>query len=515
MARSDAPASFRAGVGPTDRPRSRQVRRAQPANGSSFGPVALAGLWGIVAAAAGVIDATWQVPLNVRLVAASILLFTAGLILAAWVARPLDLRASLKLLKLGPWMCVGYSIVFGLATLIWLRRPEASSLLVNRNLLITAGAITFGGLLALLVGYRLAPAPLISGVSGLDGVLRGAALGPPSAAAVLVLWTSSLLGRALTIATGRFGYLSDPNAALTTTSSLSAVLALLTQLGLLSTLLAAWRYGTTRSASRAFLLVVVFLSQVGLGLFAAQKGDVIIQIIAVFIGYGVRRRIRIVPLVVAVVLVVFVVTPLVGQYRSVVATGGTRLSPAQTLTTVNVQDLYSSTRSVSPADSFYTFMYRLSRLGDVTIIVQKTPRQVPYVSPIPLLESPLLGLVPRSVWHGKPVLDAGLAMSSTYYELPANVLSSSAMTPYGDLWRRGGLLVVLSGMAVIGVLARAVDCRAGSAVHDPRLLFLPMLLFTQLVKQESDYVGLFASLVGVVLLATLAARLVNFCSPAA
>ena len=68
------------------------------------------------------------------------------------------------------------------------------------------------------------------------------------------------------------------------------MLALLTQLGLLSSLLAAWRYGASRTGGRAFLLAVVLMSQIGLGLFAAQKGEVIIQIVAAFIGYGVRRR---------------------------------------------------------------------------------------------------------------------------------------------------------------------------------------------------------------------------------
>lgn len=523
MARSEALASEQSSTGlgeieSAERTGRYEVSLAESGQSGTHlrsGPVVLAGLWAIVAALLTMANATWLVPLNVRLVAVSLLLFTAGLILAAWVARPLTLRASLKQLKLGPWISVGYSIVFGLATLIWLRRPQGSSLLVDRNVLISAGLITFAGLIALLAGYRATPAPLIRGISSFDATLRGASHGSPSGASVVVLWAMSLMGQALTIATGRFGYLSDPNAALNTTSSISAVLALLTQLGLLSSLLAAWRYATARTASSASLLTLVLLSQVALGLFAAQKGQIIIQIIAAFIGYGVRRRIRIVPVAAAVLVIVFVLTPLITQYRSVVAAGGSRLSPAETLTSVSVQELYSSTQTASPADSFYAFMFRLSRLGDVTIIVQKTPKQVPYASPVPLLEAPVLGLIPRSLWPGKPVLDAGVQMSSTYYELPTNVLSSSAMTPYGDLWRRGGLLVVLVGMAAIGMFARVVDGRAGNPMSDPRMLFLPMLLFTPLVKQESDYVGLLASFVGVVVLATLATRLVDLCSPAA
>ena len=154
-------------------PIPRQLSHGRSATSLSSGPVVTAGLWAVIATLAGIINADLQVPSDVRLIVASLLLFTAGRFLAAWVARPLTLRASLKLLKLGPWICVGYSIVFGLATLIWSTPARLGDIGLDRNLFVTAGYITFAGLLALLVGYRLTPTPLIRGISSLDELLRG------------------------------------------------------------------------------------------------------------------------------------------------------------------------------------------------------------------------------------------------------------------------------------------------------------------------------------------------------
>ena len=62
---------------------------------------------------------------------------------------------------------------------------------------------------------------------------------------------------------------------------------------------------------------------------------------------------------------------------------------------------------------------------------------------------PVLGFIPRSVWPTKPVLAAGYEVLQEYYGMPASVHSSVAVTPYGDLYRRGGVAVVIAGMLVL------------------------------------------------------------------
>lgn len=91
--------------------------------------------------------------------------------------------------------------------------------------------------------------------------------------------------------------------------------------------------------------------------------------------------------------------------------------------------------------------------------------------------------------------------------------SSSAVTPYADLYRHGVLLVLLVllvGMSALGLFVRAIDSRvSGNGPGDSRLIFLPMMLFTALVKQEVDYLALSASIASILLTAAFAVRLVS------
>lgn len=473
------------------------------------GVVVALSMWLLAVGGLALLDGLIALSRTLILVAASMTLLALGLICAILLARPASLRRSLARLQLGPWVCVSFAIIFGAATLIWLSPAEGTRRVIDQAYLVPACLLAAVGLLCFVAGYRCTPRLIRSAADRIDTALRG---DPPRSfgvGGVLALWTTSMLAQALAIGLGSFGYLADPTAALATTSSLPAALALLSNLGLFATMLAAWRAAAVRTLAAHLVLVGVTASQLGLGLFSGMKEEVIIQFVAVFIGYGVRRRVRFVSVLIVAALVVVVVVPFVTQYRTTVLAGSGRLSAAEVLATVDFNDVAASSGDTSVGDSFEQLLARLSRIGDVAVVMQKTPTFVPFNSPSDLIGGPLLGLIPRSVWPGKPVLDAGYRMTSTYYGLPKDVYSSSAMTPYGDLWRHGGFWVVAMGMLVIGGLARSVDARSGDPAQDPRILFLPLLLFAPLAKQEMDYLGLMASLVGFVIVANLAARLVS------
>jgi hypothetical protein len=139
----------------------------------------------------------------------------------------------------------------------------------------------------------------------------------------------------------------------------------------------------------------------------------------------------------------------------------------------------------------------------------QTPDPIPYESALELATGPLLGVVPRSIWPDKPVLDAGYQANIRYYHSPAWVRSSSAVTPYGDLYRRGGPVVVILGMALLGWFIRVVDSRTGpNLAESPALLILPILLFPILVKQEMDFLGLSAAIVNTIVVAAVGVRLI-------
>jgi hypothetical protein len=481
-----------------------------PRTAPGAGPLLLLALWILVAAALGFVDASFLEPYRVKIIQLSLMLFLVGLILAAVVARPFTLRASLLRLQLGPWIAVGFAVVFGLSSLTWLEEPTGTRLVVDQSLIVAGGGVALGGLVSMLVGYRLCPGILARAGDRIDRTIRGARTPPPTLAGALVLWALSMAAQGIDIASGSFGYLADPTQL--ATNSVPEVLALISGLGALATLLAAWLHATSRRASTRFVLAVVLGSQLLLGLFSATKEPFVVQFLAAFVGYGVRRRVRVVPVVTVAAIFVFFVTPFVTLYRTDVFTGSGRLTPAQVVANLSFGTLSRTALDSSRSNAFEEVATRLSRIGDVTVILQKTPGVVPSRSPLELVESPVLGVIPRSLWPGKPVLNAGYQMSSLYYELPTDVQTSNAPTPYGDLWRHGGIFELVVGMILLGFLVKIVDSRAGDPARDPRLLFLPMLLFFELVKQETDYVSFAASIVGFVLAAGLAARVVSVLS---
>lgn len=64
-----------------------------------------------------------------RLVGMSTILFGYGLITARLMSGDMSLRRSLATLKLGPWFGVGFAVVFGPTSLVWLSsvRPNPTT----------------------------------------------------------------------------------------------------------------------------------------------------------------------------------------------------------------------------------------------------------------------------------------------------------------------------------------------------------------------------------------------------
>ena len=113
---------------------------------------------------------------------------------------------------------------------------------------------------------------------------------------------------------------------------------------------------------------------------------------------------------------------------------------------------------------------------------------------------------PRAACHGahrRPRTPGGLAgqahpgpgyeFSQTYYELPATVYTSSAITPVGDLYLHGGWIPVIVGMFLLGCGVRLLD-DVMDVYGNPHSVFLFLLLFPSLVKQEDDWVGMLAGI---------------------
>jgi hypothetical protein len=151
-------------------------------------------------------------------------------------------------------------------------------------------------------------------------------------------------------------------------------------------------------------------------------------------------------------------------------------------------------------------MRRIREIDSPAVIIQRTPSEVPFSSPADLVAAPVAGMVPRALWPGKPILDAGYQFSQEYYGLPPTVYTSSAVTPVGDLYRHGGWVPVIAGMFLLGcglrLLDDVLDVRA-----NPHGVFLVLLLFPSLVKGETDWVSLLAGIPATVAVWLLAVAL--------
>lgn len=117
----------------------------------------------------------------------------------------------------------------------------------------------------------------------------------------------------------------------------------------------------------------------------------------------------------------------------------------------------------------------------------------------------MTGLVPRSLWSGKPVLSTGKEFSEQYYELPDTLYTASAVTVPGDLLRHGGLVPLFLGMLIFGALLRVADVALDPA-RDLRRLILFVPLFSLALKLESDVVVLIVGALQTVILAGIVGR---------
>jgi threonine/homoserine/homoserine lactone efflux protein len=102
-------------------------------------------------------------------------------------------------------------------------------------------------------------------------------------------------------------------------------------------------------------------------------------------------------------------------------------------------------------------------------------------------------LVPRAIWHDKPILATGYLFNQQYYDIPSTVYTSSAITPVGDLYRHGGWIPVAVGMLLLGCGVRLLD-NVLDVRQNPHAIFLVLLLFPALVNGEQDWVTLLAGM---------------------
>ena len=410
--------------------------------------------------------------------------------------------------QLGPWILLWYGIAFGLTTVTW-RHPLTTGVTAEIAIssVLRALWLVAVGMTAWMVGYCGAPSRAARALVGrMIGRVRSRFTSEVRnlAAPWLLFAVGICASLASSATTGRFGYLSG-TPSVTSVRGFGGILGALSLCAPLGTAAAALQVFRERLPGARVTLAILLLAELAFGAAAGGKQGYVIAVLAVVIPFSSARR-KLPKATVAVVVLIFlaVVIPFNGAYREVSRHGSP--SPGQVISAapgIFQQTATGSDISVLPESIGY-LAQRIREIDNLAIILQRTPSQVHFLSPLQLIEDPLAGLVPRALWPGKPIRAAGLQFSQEFYELPPT--TSSADTVIGGLYWYGGWVPVIAGMFLLGcgvrLLDHVLDVRA-----NPDAIFLILLLFPTLVKGEDDWQAILIGLPSVIVVWLLAVAL--------
>lgn len=403
--------------------------------------------------------------------------------------------------KLGPWLLLWYAATFGAATITW-NQPQTSGV-VNEiaisSITRAVWMVTFG-ISAWFLGYLIGPGQAIIRV----GQRTVAALGRRFTAEVRslgapwTLYTIGLSARLVTAAsTGLLGYVGNVSSSVSNASGYQGVLGALTLCAPLALAAASLQAFRDQVKGARITLAILFMSEVGFGAASGNKLTFVVAVLAVIIPFGaLRRRLPRIAISGLVITFLVIVIPFNQAYRSAVRQGAVTLTPAQGVATVPTV----LKETVTNGDSFNIALasldylaQRIREIDNIAIVAQRTPAQVPYSSPLALIEQPVIGMIPRAIWPGKPILATGYQFGQIFYELPTSLYTSTPDTMIGGLYWHGGWISVLVGMILFGAAVRFLDIIL-DVRSNPHALFLVLLLFPTLVGGETDWNALLGSI---------------------
>ena len=430
--------------------------------------------------------------------------YVAGLL--CLVAGRQDSALGLGRWRLGSWMLLWCGAAFGLASLTWIQQQIGTTAQITVSSVLRALWLVAVGITAFAVGYSVGPGQLARrrashALGALGRRFSGRVRGP---ATPWILYAVGVGSRLILVATtGRFGYVGDPSAAVSAAASYQQVLNLLSLFAPLAVAAAAIRVFSERVPGAWITLAMIFSTELAFGAAAGGKQSFVIAVLAVVIPFtAAHRRMPKTALAALCIAFLLIVIPFNQAYRNEVRGSSAVLSPSQGVAAapgILQQTLSGSDALTTIPDSVAYLLQRLREIDGPAIIIQRTPSQVAYSSPLDLVLGPIATIVPRAIWPDKPIMATGYQLSQQYYGLPSTLYSSSAITPVGDLYRHGGWVPVLAGMFFLGCVVRLLDDTL-DVFTDPHAIFLLLLLFPSFVKAETDWVTLIAGIPGTVLL---------------
>jgi len=479
-----------------------------PAQGTrTAAPRFLSGGLLLVATAAALVVLGWSAAFvsgQIRLDAIALAVFCIGLLLLMSAMAEYD-GLGLATWRIGSWSLLWGALAFGLATISWLGTQTGPAGEILPGSILRALWMIAVAMAMLTVGYCVGPRRFAVGharrvTDALSRRFTDEVRGPA------VPWGLFGVGVVAQLAyaalTGHFGYVGAAAAAATSASGYGQFIAIAGECVPLAVAAAAIRAYRTRTLGARVTLAILFTAAVIVGAVAGAKTSFVVAILAVIIPHTMtRRRLPVGLIAAAIAFFLLIVIPFNISYRAS-ARGAVTLSTGQAVATAPAIADQVLAGDLSPSALGQSVDYlavRIRTIDSPAIIMQRTPSQIPYSNPALLLISPVVDVIPRALWPGKPVLAVGWQMSQQYYQLPPQIYTSSDVTPEGDLFRHGGWFWLVAGMFLGGCAIRILDETTDlrRSVHGA---FLILLLFPDIVLAGSDCATLLAGLPGTVLL---------------
>jgi hypothetical protein len=468
-------------------------------------------LVGLAAGLAIMAESATSVHEQIRWGAVALATFCAGLLPIMSAGARVD-GLGLASWRIGPWALVWGALAFGLATLSWNGADSGPSAIIADASIVRALWMVGLAFALLAAGYCAGPYRFLA-TRARQAAARFSSRYTDQVRSPLVPWALAATGLiaqfGYAFLTGHFGYVGNTAASVSTASGYSQYLAVIGECVPLSVVAAAIRACHARSPGAWGTLGALFATAIAAGAVAGGKESFVVAILAVIIPYSViRRRLPSGAIVGAVLVFLLIVIPFNQAYRTT-ARGAVTLTTSQAVSAApaiaaQVADSDISLSVLGESASYLS--ERIRTIDTPAIIIQQTPTQIPYASPAQLLIAPFVDLIPRILWPGKPILTPGYEISQEYFQLPAQIYTSSDVTPEGDLYRHGGWIPLIVGMFLLGcvirILDEVADLRRG--VHGA---FLIILLFPDIVQAGSDCASMLAGIPGMILLWLVVVRL--------
>lgn len=425
----------------------------------------------------------------------SIGLMVLGLTGLLAMAGPDPIRSQLAGGRLGPWGCIGFFLFWGVATLTWYHQHFGQFTLVAPESIARACMIAALGFSVWVAAYlsSVGLLPLKVAQRALRYVVPSPALKNVTLARGMFLTFVGLSASAAQLKLGQYGYLGNVSAALASGSRSAQFIGLLTPLGnfgLAVAVVAHFRAPSGKSMSVCALLGTLLLATTAYG--GTKEGVLLVGLTLILAGAAARKKLSLRSVVVFAILTVTVIEPFNVAYRNSLRNQGARVTGLTAQASIAVGaavDAFGRVGFPGAKDSATRLLIRAREVDNLGIVVQKTPGTIPYRDPREYLSAPFVGIIPRVVWPNKPVFDVGYRFSQQYYELPTSLQTSSAITPFGDLYRHGGILVLVVGLFFLGAVARVLDETARSS-RSLASLFLVLGLLPLTIKWETDVLTL-------------------------